>query len=251
VTLGEPEKTTYRAGLTYVTRFGLAPYLSYATSFTPVIGVEPAANVFYRPETGKSWEAGAKLQPTAFPMIATASLFTTDRDGVLFSNPVAGIPTNQSQLGQVRSRGAELEVQARPVPALNLTAALTAFDIANRSGVAASIGRAPVATPEFTASAFADYTLPAGSLLAGFGFGAGIRQVGKSYADAANTLIVPAATVYDAAIQYDLARFRIAANVSNLFDKTYVGAYASASTCHAANLRRTTLSLAYRFGEAP
>lgn len=248
-TRGAPDKTSYRAGLSYVTAFGLAPYVSYATSFTPVIGIEAATGRYYRPETGKSWEAGLKYQPRAFPMIASAALFSIDRDGILVSNPVAGFPTNQSQLGRVRSRGGEVEVQARPAPTLNLTAALTAFALQNRTGVAATIGKVPTATPQFTASAFADYTLPAGTPLPGFGLGFGVRHVGRSYADVANTLVVPAATVFDAALHYDLARFRLAANVSNLFDRAYVSACPSAGTCYAANLRRATFSIAYRLGE--
>ena len=246
VTRGEPERTSYRAGLVYVSAIGLAPYVSYATSFTPVIGVEAATGAFFRPETGRSWEVGLRYQARALPLLATASLFTIHRDGVLVANPVAGFPTNQSQLGLQRSRGGEMEVQARPWRTLNITASLTAFDIRNRRGTAGTIGKAPTATPEFTAAAFADYTLPDGAALAGLGFGAGVRHVGKSYADPVNTLAVPAATVFDAALHYQLGDFRVAANVSNLFDRHYVAACPSAGTCYAANLRRATLSLGYR-----
>lgn len=249
VTRGEPDRTTYRAGLSYVTSNGLAPYASYATSFAPVIGTEAATGRYYRPEKGKAWEAGVKYEARGFPLIASASLFSIARDGILVSNPVAGFPTNQSQLGLVRSRGGEIEVQARPAPTLNITAALTAFEIENRRGPAATLGKAPTATPGFSASAFVDYTLPAGSFLPGLGLGAGIRHVGRSWADAANTLTVPSATVFDAAIRHDLGAFRLAGNVSNLFNRRYVGACPSAGTCYAANLRRATVSLAYRLGE--
>ncbi|MBW6533155.1 TonB-dependent siderophore receptor [Sphingomonas sp. RRHST34] len=249
VTRGDPDKTTYRAGLSYVTPVGLAPYVSYATSFTPVIGAEAATGQYYRPETGEAWEAGIKYEARGFPLIASASLFSIERDGILVSNPVAGFPTNQSQLGLVRSRGGEVEVQARPMSTLNITAALTAFKTENREGAAATLGKAPTGTPGFSASAFIDYTLPAGSFLPGFGLGSGIRHVGRSWADTANTLAVPSATVFDAAIHYDLGAVRLAGNVSNLFDKKYVGACPSAGTCYAANLRRATISLAYRFGD--
>lgn len=248
VTRGEPARTTYRAGLLYLTPVGVAPFVSHATSFTPVIGVEAATGRYYRPETGRSWEAGLKYQARRLPLLATASLFTIDRDGVLVANPVAGFPTNQSQLGLQRSRGGEVEVQARPMPTLDLTASLTAFDIRVRQGVAATIGKAPTATPEFTAAAFVDYSLPPGASLSGLGAGAGIRHVGRSFADGANTLVVPSATVYDAALHYDFGAFRAAANVSNLLNKRYVGACPAAGTCYAANLRRATVSLGYRLG---
>lgn len=245
VTRGSPDRWSWRAGLSYLTPVGLAPYFSHATSFAPVIGVEAATGRYYRPETGESWEGGLKYQARRLPLLATASLFSITRDGVLVANPTPGFPTNQSQLGRVRSRGGEVEVQARPVPTLNLTASVTAFRIRNRSGPAVSIGRAPTATPEFTAATYADYMLPAGPL-AGLGAGAGVRHVGRSFADVANTLPVPAATVYDGALHYDLGGFRVAATVSNLFNKRYVGACPSAGTCYAANLRRATFSLGHR-----
>ena len=246
VATGAPARWTYRAGLVWVSPVGLAPYVNHATSFTPVIGVEAATGAFYRPETGEQWEAGLRYQASTLPLLATASLFTIRRDGVLVANPRPGFPTNQSQLGLQRSRGGEAEVQARPLPTLSVTAALTAFSIRNRRGLATSIGKTPTATPEFTASAFVDYTLPQGAFLAGFGGGAGVRQVGRSYADTINTLVVPAATVFDLAVHHQFGPFRAAANVSNLFNRAYVAACPSAGTCYAANLRRATFSLGLR-----
>ena len=245
----DDEKTTYRAGLSYLTAGGLAPFVSYATSFTPVFGIDQASGTAYAPETGEAWEAGIKYEARGFPLLATASLFTIRRDGVLTANPVPGFPRNQSQSGLVRSRGGEIEIQTRPLETLNVTAALTLFDIKNIEGDPALIGLAPPAGPEFSASAFVDYTLPEGSFLPGLGFGAGVRHTGKSYADTTNNLVVPSATVFDAALHYDFANFRLAANVSNLFNKAYVAACPSAGTCYAANLRRATISLAYRFGD--
>lgn len=245
----EDEHTTYRAGLSYLTSFGVAPFVSYSTSFTPVFGIDQASGEAYRPESGEAWEAGIKYQAEGFPLLATASLFSIERDGVLVANPVPGFPRNQSQGGLVRSRGGEIEVQARPLETLNITAALTAFDIENLEGDPALIGLDPPAGPEFAASAFVDYTLPERSFLPGFGLGFGVRHTGQSFADTSNTLAVPAATVFDAALHYDFASFRVAANVSNLFGKEYVAACPAAGTCYAANLRRVTISLAYRFGD--
>lgn len=248
VTRGAEARQTYRVGVSRPTRIGLAPYVAFATSFSPVVGAEAATGRFFRPETGRSWEVGLKYEPEAIPMTASVSLFTIERNGVLVSNPVAGFPNNQSQLGAVRSRGGELELQAHPLPALNVVAAVSAFRIGNRSGPRDTIGRSPTATPEFTASAFVDYTIPVGHTLPGLGFGAGVRHVGRSFADAANLLIVPSATVFDAALHLDVARLRFAANVSNVLDRRYVGACASQSTCYAANLRRATFSIVHRLG---
>ncbi|RJY06927.1 TonB-dependent siderophore receptor [Aurantiacibacter aquimixticola] len=245
----ENERTTYRAGLSYLTPLGLAPFVSYATSFTPVFGFDEALGESFRPETGEAFEAGLKYEARGLPLFLTASLFSIERDGVLISDPAPGFPRNQSQSGLVRSRGGEFELQARPIEGLNMTATITAFDIENREGDPALIGLAPPATPEFIASAFVDYTLPDGTILPGLGLGIGLRHTGRSFADPANTLVVPEVTVFDALIRYDFSGLRFAASISNLFDKEYVAACPAPGTCYAANVRRVTISLSYRFGE--
>ena len=44
---------------------GLAPYIAYATSYNPVIGLN-ASNQLLLPETGKQAEVGLKFQPNGF-----------------------------------------------------------------------------------------------------------------------------------------------------------------------------------------
>jgi iron complex outermembrane receptor protein len=58
--------------------------------------------------------------------------------------------------------------------------------------------------------------------LEGLSFGAGARYRGKSWADNANTLRVPEATVFDAAIRYEKNDWKASLNVTNLLDKNYV-----------------------------
>src|SRR5262249_7767919 len=56
------EAVTYRLGAIYQLPFGLAPYVSYAESFTPVGDVDANGN-FFKPETATQYEAGIKFQP--------------------------------------------------------------------------------------------------------------------------------------------------------------------------------------------
>lgn len=246
VATGDPARTSYRAGLVHVGDGGFAPYLSYATSFTPLIGTQTATGDFFRPETGRQWEVGLRYRSDRLPAFVTASLFDIRRTGVLVADPRPGFPTNQSQGGAQRSRGGELEVRIRPLPTLDLTGALTAFDLDVRSGAAAIVGRTPTATPQITAALFADYTFPPGGFLPGLGIGGGVRHTGRSFADDRNALVVPAATVFDAALRYDLGPVRAALNVSNVANKRYVAACPAPGTCYVGNLRRATLSLGYR-----
>ena len=245
---GEPSRWSYRAGLVYVSPSGLAPYVSYATSFTPLVGTQAATGAFYRPETGRNVEAGLRYQARRLPLLATLSVFDIRRDGVLLSDPVAGFPSNQSQGGEQRSRGAEFEVQAQPLPTLSLTGSVTRFDIDVVSATAATIatiGRRPTSTAEFIISGFADYTLPSGPLR-GLGGGFGVRHTGSTFADTINTLVVPSATILDLAVHYDWNRLQLALNVSNLADKAYVSECGAPGTCWVGSRRRATISLVYR-----
>ena len=243
----EASKTTYRVGAVYVHSSGLAPFVSYATSFAPVLGVEAVTGTAYRPETGKSAEIGLRYVPQDVPISIIASLFDITRDGVLVSDPQPGFPRNRSQAGEQRSRGGEIEVQAEPLRGLTLTGALTAFDLEYREGETSLIGKTPTATPDHTASLFINYAMPPNSALEGLSLGLGIRYSGKSYADSDNTLKVPSATVADVAVRYTAGNFLASLSVSNVFDKEYVAACASAGTCYAGNMRRATLSIGYRY----
>ena len=53
-------KFTYRLGANYVTASGLAPYISYSTSFEPVIGTDSATKQPFKPSSVRQWEGGVK-----------------------------------------------------------------------------------------------------------------------------------------------------------------------------------------------
>ncbi|STQ45974.1 Ferric hydroxamate uptake [Ewingella americana] len=57
--------------------------------------------------------------------------------------------------------------------------------------------------PEQMASLWADYSIQQGPLTS-LGLGAGVRYVGKTWADTNNSIRVPDYTLFDAALHYDL-----------------------------------------------
>jgi iron complex outermembrane receptor protein len=58
--------------------------------------------------------------------------------------------------------------------------------------------------------------------LAGFGFGGGVRYIGETFGDAANSAdrIVPDYTLFDAVVDYERDGWRVAVNVANIADET-------------------------------
>lgn len=238
-------KFSGRAGLIYNFDNGIAPYVSYATSYNPIIGLT-ATNQLFLPETGQQAEIGVKVAPRGFDGYFTASVFDLKRQNV--PTAAAGVvATLQNQIGEVTSRGIELEVVANATKELKLTGAFTAYHLFTSKEVDQSlIGRTPTNTPELLVSGWADYTFREGPLT-GFGFGGGVRYVGSSWADAANTLEVPAVVLGDLALHYEWQNWRTALNVVNVTDKIYVASCAGVTACFYGDRRRVTASVSYKW----
>src|SRR4051794_2326975 len=240
----DDSKFSGRAGLIYNFDNGIAPYVSYATSYNPIIGLN-AQNQLFLPETGQQAEIGVKVAPRGFDGYFTASLFDLKRQNVATTDPV--VTTLQNQTGEVTSRGIELEAVANATRELKLIGSFTAYHLFNSRDLdPALVGKTPTNTPELLVSGWADYTFKDGPL-AGFGFGGGVRYVGSSWADTANTLEVPAVVLGDLALHYEWQNWRTALNVINLTDKVYVASCAAASSCFYGDRRRVTASVSYEW----
>lgn len=228
------EKFTYRVGANYVTDAGFAPYISYSTSFEPVLGTDNVTGQPFKPTSVKQWEGGVKYDARGLPqnvrLFATGALFDI-REKNFVTAQVGPTPIGGTQGGEVEVYGAELELVARFNEQLSINAAYSYNHSKIIAGTAADIGAPLPTTPKHKAALFADYTLRGGTL-AGFGFGGGVRY-NSSSAGSLPSGTYPAvpmgpyvftgsATLFDAIVHYDTPRFRIAVNASNLFDKDYV-----------------------------
>ena len=230
-----------RAGLLYSFDLGLSPYVSYSRSFNPLASVNKDGALF-EPERGEQFEAGIKFQPDASRLSLGASVFELRRQNVLVTDGLF----NTTQVGEVRSRGVELEANASLTQGLNLVGALSFNPLKISKGLDTELGKTPVATPSLQASLWLDYTVPEGDLR-GAGVGAGVRHVGESFADAANTKGVPGFTLVDAGVHYSRANWRAAVNASNVLDTTYVSGCSSTVACFYGDRRRAMLNVGYSF----
>lgn len=234
VTKWDNSAFTWRTGLVYLFDNGFAPYVSYSTSFQPSVGTGYGGNLF-KPTTGQQYEAGVKYQPPGSNSFVTLSAFNLTQQNVATTDPAH---TGYSiQTGEVRSRGIELEAHASLTNNLRLIGSYTFTDARNTKN-GATPGKAPVGIPENMASAWLTYDMP-WRWSDGLQLGGGIRYLGSSWGDAANTLKVPDVTLVDLAVHYDLGKaFPTVPNLqgvtasvtaSNLFDKSYIS-FCSAST---------------------
>nr|WP_063799903.1 TonB-dependent siderophore receptor [Bradyrhizobium jicamae] len=232
---------TGRAAVMYNFDNGIAPYVSYSESFLPVLATN-AAGELLNPETGEQYEVGVKYQPVGLNALFTIAAFDLTRSNVVTYPPPLYIA---EQTGQVKSRGIELEGTMSLADGWNLRAAYAYVDaVITQDPV--NIGKTPTTVPLNRASLWSDYTLQSGPL-AGVQFGGGIRHVGATWGDDANTFKVGASTVLDALLAYNKDNWRLSLNVTNLADTRYVAACYSLSGCFYAEGRKAIAKVAYRW----
>ncbi|SJZ58561.1 TonB-dependent siderophore receptor [Consotaella salsifontis] len=207
---------TKRAGLTYKITDGLAVYGNYSESFQPLI----TSGQTFEPQEGTQYEVGVKYEPEQINALFTLALFDLKQTNV----PSYVTPTTQRQIGEVRVRGVELEGKMALDDRMNLIAAYTYWDAEiEEDGLTGNAGNRPSNVPEHLASLWLDYTLPGDGARGDLTLGAGVRYVGSVYGDDANTVDVGSHTVFDAAINYEVAEnVDLAVHATNLFDEKYV-----------------------------
>ncbi|MAY61102.1 MAG: TonB-dependent siderophore receptor [Rhizobiales bacterium] len=223
-----------RAGLAYEFANGVTPYVSAATFFNPVLETNAVTGELFDPEDGVQYEAGIKYAPSFIDGLFTLSVFDLTRRNVLTAAaPTVDVPfPSNVQTGEVRSRGFEAEAKVNVTDDLKLTAAVTAYDIEiTEDADPAMVGKTPFIVPEVMASAKLDYTLRSNAWYDGVTLGAGIRYVGSSWADEANTLKVPDVALVDFKVGYEKDDWGVDLNVTNAFDKTYVSACQGVNVC--------------------
>jgi len=237
-------KFTYRVGGLYLFSFGLAPYVSYSTSFEPQ-ATALAAGGLAKPSLGRQVEAGLKYKVPGTEILLTGAWFNITQSNVVVSDPVTYLAY---QVGKVRSRGVEIEATA-PLPhGFNVKLAFSRQNVKVLDDVdPARIGHGLATVGRGGISADVEWAPQTGPA-AGFAIGGTIRHVDRTYADRyidGNYYDTPAYTVVDALIRYDLGKVspslagaKIGTTATNLFDKKYLtSCFANYGWCWYGNRR--------------
>ncbi|MEK0247464.1 TonB-dependent siderophore receptor [Raoultella sp. BAC10a-01-01] len=233
--------TTGRAGLLYHFDNGLAPYVSYSTSFVPSSSSDFYGRAF-KPTEGKQSEIGLKYDPVGLDALFTLALFNLRETNVATPDPDHA--NFSVQTGEIRSRGIELDGKINITPAWSVLASWALTDPQVTSANDGSEGKHPVGIARNSAKLWTQYALS--GPLDGFSIGGGVRYVGSSYATTDNSLKVPAATVYDARLGYQWREWGVALNAANLTNKTYL-ASCQDNGCEYAMKRQLVATLNYKW----
>lgn len=241
---------TGRVGLTYQAGYGLSPYISYSTSFNPIIGVSLLDGGVPKPTRGRQIEAGLRWQPPGKNLMLNAAIYQINQtNGITPALPTQDPSGTKSvQTGEVRARGIELSATGKVTPNLSLIASYAYQDVKVVQANDATLNNWPVdiPRPRQMASLWADWTWHTGPL-AGFGLGGGVRYQSASAGAADNSLTVSSYTLIDAAVHYDVRNWRFAVNATNLFNRHYISGCQSTSVCMFGNDRTVIATAKYNW----
>ena len=240
----------FRLGGLYNFDNGLAPYVSYAQSFEPVVGADRHGNAFV-PSTGEQWEAGLKYESADMSKTFVVSLFNITKQNDLTRDPT-GTPYDKVKTGEKQSRGVEVEANTMLTDNMDLAASYTYMDMKVTEDNTGLEGKTPIWVPKHAANVWLNYYLYNG-MAAGTTIGTGIRYVGETQIDALNSDQVPDYTLVDLSVSYDLSYLSdsldgssISVVTSNLFGTEYYSCY-DTNNCWFGAERNITANVKFNF----
>lgn len=218
-----------RFGLVYTPIEPVSLYATYAQGYQPqgagTIGDPGRFGGPFDPLTSTMLEVGSKMEFLQKMLSINFAAYHIEQNNILINANDPGNPELLRQVGQQRSRGMELDVYGQLRPNLSITANLAINEtIITESDDEAEIGSVLPNAPKHQGGIWAKYTftIPA---LRGIGVGAGANYV-STRATFSDELTLPSYVVADAALYYTVDKFKLSANLNNVFNKTHwVGGY--------------------------
>lgn len=238
-------KFTKRAGVVYLFDNGIAPYAGYSDGFNPSLRNDRQGNNLAPAET-RQVEVGIRYQPKDSSTLLSAAVYELAQKNVA-TRPVGA--TYFEPTGKVRSRGLELEARSQLSRSVSVIASYTYTDMKFTESSDGFTGNTPYQAPRHMAALWGDW-----NFTPGYTAGAGVRYVGSSWVDNANSMKVPPYTLVDLMLRVDLAQLNpsfkganLRLAVNNLFDKSYVASCLSQQYCYWGDARSMTATVTYQW----
>lgn len=209
-------ETSYRGALTYIVNDEVSTYVSMVESVSPPqVGVTP--------QTGRQYEVGVKYSPMGMDALFSAAIYDLTQENVTIAVVLPSGIIEQQTVGESRVRGLDLEAKAQVTQDISVIGAYSYMESEVLRGSlydgSSLKGKAFTTAPKHSASLWSYYSIPDTDVSVGLGG----RYVGGYYMDAANTKKSDGTTLFDAALNYKIAKGTdLALNVSNLFDEQHV-----------------------------
>ncbi|MBY0509143.1 MAG: TonB-dependent siderophore receptor [Rhodospirillaceae bacterium] len=256
---------SYRAGLVYKPVEEASLYVAYGSQKLPskgsVNGACTAANCNVRPESGESYEIGAKWNLLENRLSTTAAIFRNKRSNYRVTSNDPTLPADQLD-GSARVDGIALGVSGQITPEwlvfTNYTylkskvlQGVSNFCLANPTAAGCFAATTPLAgnplnqVPDHAASLWTTYQLPRN-----FQVGYGFTYQGEMFLNngAPPLFKAPSYWVHKAMLGYRInARAGVQMNVNNLFDNAYYTRIRNNGWATVGDARSFTFTLNYNF----
>lgn len=218
-----------RFGLVYTPIEPISVYATYSQGYQPqsagTIGDPERFGGPFDPLTSTMYEGGLKTEFLSKLLSINLAAYHIELNNILINANDPQNPDLLRQLGQQQARGIELDVYGQVLPNLSVTANLAINKtFITESENEAEIGDILPNAPRHQGGIWAKYTFTMPTLK-GIGVGAGANYV-SSRTTFSDILTLPSYVVADVALYYTIDRFRLSANLNNVFNKTHwVGGY--------------------------
>lgn len=181
------------------------------------LGHTTAKGKTFKPSLSEQVEAGVKVN---FPwgLTGTASLFRILRANV--NTPDRNNPGFQVQTGEVRSRGAEVEMAYQVTDQWYFQGGYSFIDAKITQSNAGDVGNRLQNIPQHQANLWTHYRINNG-LLRNLTLSAGMRFVGNRPLDNANTVELPHYTIMNLGASYTYKNVKLELFADNVLDKRY------------------------------
>jgi len=237
------DATSFSVGALYAFENGFSPYVSFAESFEPVIGLDGFTSQPLKPREGEQWEAGIKYQPPGTRTYITAAYFEIEETNLPNPASIIGQPDSQQE-GTGTYKGFEFEALTT-LGDWYLEGNLSLLDTETPDDVPfASIA-------EDQASAWVQYQ-PEEGPLSNFKAGFGIRYLGENESNGIG-LVGPIRVVTDGVvlgdllIGYETDNWDLTLNARNIMDEEYYGTCLARGDCFPGEQRTVVARVARRF----
>jgi iron complex outermembrane receptor protein len=238
------QATTGMIGLTHEFANGLTPYVSYTEGFIQNVG-QTITGETLDPSKSKQVELGLRYAASD-DLLFSAALFDLRKTNV--KDYDLSDPTFSSfvTVGEVRSRGVELEARGRLAERLQGVLGYSYLDTKiTKSADPSKLGNHNAMAPQHQLSLWLDYD--ASTLLQGLTIGGGVRYASATFATQDNGRQTPGGTIADLSVRYDADSYAVDLGVSNLFDRDYYGVCYDGYGCAKGEGRVATLTISTKF----
>ncbi|KAK6020477.1 TonB-dependent receptor plug domain protein, partial [Ostertagia ostertagi] len=218
-----------RIGLVYQPLKVISIFASYTNNFSPNTGVD-TFNAPLKPSIIDQFEAGVKTDffKGALSVNVTAYRIINSDFALSVVNPPASAPAAKELVGEVTSKGVELDISTRSIHGFSIIAGYsyndTRYTKSNGHNSSVKVGDRLRYNPSHTANGSIYYAFPASSVLRGFSIGAGAFYTGNRLAGRNTTgtnpgyrlMPLPDYTLFDVSAGYTTGRYAFRLKLSNI-----------------------------------